>query len=250
MSAPDALAHDDRGSGPPLVFLHGIGSSRRRWDGIVDGLVGDFRCLAVDLPGHGDSPPVGCNGVEAAGAVAALVERLELPPPVLVGHSLGGVVSLLTAALYGARSVVAVDPVPLHLPHLAATLAPYRERLLGADFDAAFTEWEQTLGLDRLPEPTQGLHPDAEVVRSYWSGVLDPEAAAATQVDFALGLASITVPTLVVLGDGPTPEDAAILATMATTTVDVFDGLGHFLHLVDPDRFTARLRQWVGGLAD
>ena len=50
------LAYTDEGAGPPILFLHGVGSTRSRWTPIVDLLRDDFRCVAVDLPGFGDSP--------------------------------------------------------------------------------------------------------------------------------------------------------------------------------------------------
>ena len=180
--------------------------------------------------------------VSAATAVRELVEHLALDPAAVVGHSLGANTALLNAALFAPRSVVAVDPVPLHLPHLVDSLAPYAERLQGDDFVAAFREWEHAqFGL----EAAEALDPKQSTVLAYWSGLLVREDAEAVQPRFEGALAAIAVPTLVVLGADPTPEDAAILATMSTTTVEVFDGLGHFLHLEDPQRFADRLRSWV-----
>lgn len=249
------LACDDRGNpdGPAVMFAHGIGSSRRRWAGIVDRLVDDLRCVTVDLPGHGDSPADGCDGVSAAAAVQEVVERLGVATPVVVGHSLGGNTALIHGALFGPRAVVAVDPVPLFLPHLADALAPYADRLEGDDFEAAFHEWEQnTFALRELPSPLatelmSGVVPKQEVVLAYWAGVLRRPAAEATQEQFAAALAAVTVPTLVLLGAEPTPEDAAVLGSMPTTTTEVV-GDGHFLHLVDEARFADRLRAWIAAL--
>lgn len=244
------LAYSDEGDGLPLVFLHGIGSDRRRWRPVVDRLVGDFRCLTVDLPGHGDSPADGCDLLAATAAVHDLVDGLGAPSPVVVGHSLGASAVLLYGALFSPCAVVSIDPVGLHLPHLAASLAPYAERLRGKDFHGAFAEWEQRFGVDLIPEPLRGevkagTLPRQEVVLSYWRTTLDPEASAAVQPTFAGTLASIAVPTLVCLAEPPTPEDEAVLARMRTTRVEVYEGLGHYLHLVDVDRFCARLRAWL-----
>lgn len=244
------LAHTDRGDGPPLLLVHGIGSDRRRWDPVVDLLVPDLRCVSVDLPGHGESPDEGCDLLSATAAVQALAEELELGPAHVVGHSLGASVALLLGALHGPRSVVAVDPVGLHTPDLAASLAPYRDRLRGDDFDAAFAEWEERFRIDLVPEPLRtrmqaGTHPRQSVVLSYWRTLLDPDAAAAAAPLLADALASVRVPTLVCLADQPSAGDAAVLARMPTAVVEVHEGLGHYLHLVDVDRFVARLRAWV-----
>lgn len=244
------LAYSDRGRGDPLVFVHGLGSDHTRWTPITDLLVDDFRCVAVDLPGHGASPDEGCDALSATTALHDLVATLDLGSPVIVGHSLGSMVALLYGVLYPPRSVVAVDPVHLHTPHLTARLMPLRDRLLGDDFDTAFAEFESGLRTDLVPEPQRstlvaGFHPRPEVVRSYWRVVLDPDAAAAGQDRLSAALAALAVPALVCLADAPTPEDAAILDDMPTATVEVFEGMGHWLHLVDPPRFAQRLRAWI-----
>jgi pimeloyl-ACP methyl ester carboxylesterase len=245
-----ALAYSDQGRGDPIVFVHGLGSDHTRWTPITDLLVDDFRCVAVDLPGHGDSPHDGCDALSATTALHDLVAALDLSSPVIVGHSLGSTVALLYGVLHPPRSVVAIDPVHLYTPHLTARLAPFRDRLLGDDFDAAFAEFESGLRTDLVPEPQRstlvaGFHPRAEVVRSYWRVVLDPDEALAGQARLSAALATLSVPALVCLADPPTPEDEAILAGMSTATVEVYDGMGHWLHLVDPPRFVQRLRGWI-----
>lgn len=179
------LAYDDKGTGTPVVLLHGLGSCRRRWDPFVDHLPDDVRCVAVDLPGHGDSPDEGCDGVSAVGAVHELVGALGLDRPVVVGHSLGAIVALLCAATFPTRTAVAVDPVGLHVPGLAAALAPYRDDLLSGDALAAFWAFEEEHLLAGDPSAgsiREGLAPRAEVIRSYWRGLLDdPEVVADPQ---------------------------------------------------------------------
>jgi pimeloyl-ACP methyl ester carboxylesterase len=58
-------------------------------------------------------------------------------------------------------------------------------------------------------------------------------------------VASITVPTLVLLADPPSVEDAAVLASMPSATVEVWGGSGHWLHLADPTGFARRLVAWL-----
>jgi pimeloyl-ACP methyl ester carboxylesterase len=247
------LAYSERGSGPTVVLAHGLASDRSRWDPVVDLLADELRCVSVDLPGHGESSPEGSDVVSAVMAVHELVKGLGLEPAAVVGHSLGANIALVYGALFGPRSVVAVDPTPLHLPHFSDSLAPYAQRLQGDDFEAAFHAWEGRFALDQLPEPlgralAAGIQPRKDVVLSYWADLLDHDMAEAAQQRLAAALASITCPTLLCLAEPPSPEDAAIIAPMATTTVEVFHGLGHFLHLVDPERFATRLRTWVASL--
>jgi pimeloyl-ACP methyl ester carboxylesterase len=243
------IAYDDTGTGTAVVFLHGLASRRRRWDPVVEQLSGELRCVAVDLPGHGESPDEGRDGVGAVGAVHDLVVALDLARPVVVGHSLGAVAALVYAATWPTRGVVAVDPVGLHLPTLSAALAPHRAELLDGDAVAAFWAFEEEHLLARSPSaPTirDGLAPRGEVIRSYWRSLLDaPDVVAARQTRFAAALASISAPVVVLLADEPSDEEAAVLAAMATATVEVWAGTGHWLHLADPPRFAHRVRAWV-----
>ncbi|MEZ5176794.1 MAG: alpha/beta fold hydrolase [Acidimicrobiales bacterium] len=172
------LAYSDTGDGPSLVLLHGLGGDRSRWEPLVDRLAPHHRCVAIDLPGHGESGDEGCDSLSAAAAVHQVVRHLGLASPTIVGHSLGATIALIYGAVYGPRSVVALDPVGLYLPDLAATLAPLADRLRGDDFDAAFAEWEADL-LAPVPEDRRaglqaGIRPRAEVVRSYWARCSTP----------------------------------------------------------------------------
>lgn len=241
------LAYEESGTGPELVLVHGIATSRARWRPVVALLEDDFRCVSVDLPGHGESPAEGMDAVSAAVALQELCRELGLEAPVVVGHSLGANVALLHAALFGGRSVVAVDPAPLHLPHFAERVEPLADALRGPAFQEAFRDWEAGfVGEAQDAQLWEALAPRREVVLSYWANLLRRKDAEELQPRWEQALTSLAVPALVCPPEPPSPEDAAILARMPTATVEVFSGLGHALHLADPPAFVDRLRQWVG----
>ena len=52
------LAFERTGSGPPLVLLHGVGHRRQAWHAVLDRLTPHRDVILVDLPGHGESPPL------------------------------------------------------------------------------------------------------------------------------------------------------------------------------------------------
>jgi pimeloyl-ACP methyl ester carboxylesterase len=128
------LAYDREGDGPPLLLVHGLGSSRAVWDPVRPRLARTYTTYAIDLPGHGESPPLAPPATDVrqqlpdasprvlAARVAALVDELRdelgTERPHVVGHSLGGWVVLELAADGQAASVTAMAPAGLWLvPH-------------------------------------------------------------------------------------------------------------------------------------
>lgn len=115
------LAYSVRGDGPPLVLLHGLGSSSRAFAAVVDELGGSFTTYALDLPGHGRSPlPEELHGDIAPGDLAAAVGRwldaLGIERIHVAGNSMGGWVALELAADGRALSVTALCPAGLWEP--------------------------------------------------------------------------------------------------------------------------------------
>ena len=92
------LSLTDCGSGDPIVFLHGFCESKEYWDIIAEPLSGTNRVVCIDLPGFGKSLHTSELSIEdMAEEVAKALEKLEIGSFMLVGHSLGGYVSLALA---------------------------------------------------------------------------------------------------------------------------------------------------------
>lgn len=94
----DRVHYTDRGKGPAIVFVHGLCGNLRNFAYLdMDRLARSHRVIVIDRPGAGrsvrgaDSP---ANIYAQARMVAQCIEKLELDKPVLVGHSLGGAISL------------------------------------------------------------------------------------------------------------------------------------------------------------
>lgn len=91
----------DRGSGPTLLLIHGLGGSMRTFThSVLDRLSGEFRVVVMERPGAGHStrdPRAGARLSSQAETVSAFIRALGLERPVLVGHSLGGAVALAVA---------------------------------------------------------------------------------------------------------------------------------------------------------
>ncbi|MDP7550990.1 MAG: alpha/beta hydrolase [Acidimicrobiales bacterium] len=86
------VAHTVLGEGPALYLVHGIGSRRATWDGLVPALAEHFTCVSYDLRGHGESPvpPVPYSLDELVADLEALRARLGHERIHVMGHSLGG----------------------------------------------------------------------------------------------------------------------------------------------------------------
>ena len=93
MTAID-VSYEVSGSGPALYMVHGIGSRKVTWDGILDALEPHFTCVRYDLRGHGDSPipPVPYTLDQLVDDLEALRVKLGHEQIHVIGHSLGGMI--------------------------------------------------------------------------------------------------------------------------------------------------------------
>lgn len=97
MNEPIVLHTTIRGTGPTVLFVHGLDDDGTLWDRAIDLLEADHHCVSVDLPGHGLSPAPDEAAAYEREAVLDAIDRViaELDDPViLVGHSLGGYLGL------------------------------------------------------------------------------------------------------------------------------------------------------------
>ncbi|MEU0566713.1 alpha/beta fold hydrolase [Nonomuraea sp. NPDC005983] len=112
--APMAVAYERRGTGEPVVLLHGIGANRQAWDAVMPLLTAEHEVITVDLPGFGESPDLP-DGLPhdlptVVAGLGAVFSALGLERPHVVGHSLGGLIALRLGQAGLARTVTAVAP--------------------------------------------------------------------------------------------------------------------------------------------
>jgi pimeloyl-ACP methyl ester carboxylesterase len=245
------IAFEEEGSGPPVVLVHGITDNREIWDGTVSRLAGDFRCVRLDLRGHGQSGDAAdLSPFTMASDVAAVVAELGLERPALVGHSLGAVVVTAYAASAPAACAVNVDQ-PLRFGDFGAALAPMEPALRGEGFRETMAAMFTAMAGDRLSPEAQAYVDKREaearqdVVLGVWDVVFKTPTDELTAMAEQL-LAGVTVPYLAIHGSDPGPGyEEWLTGLVPTATVEVWDSLGHFLLLADPDRFAARLGQFL-----
>jgi pimeloyl-ACP methyl ester carboxylesterase len=243
------LAHELVGQShhPSVVLIHGITESHRSWHPLLHTLAEDHLVLAVDLRGHGESDhsdpydpmTYAADVVETAGA-------LGLQRPLVIGHSLGGVVATAYAAQAPCAGVINVDQ-PLRLAafkdglmQLEPMLTGSREQF-GTAIDMVFASMVGPLPEAEAARIHALRHADQHVVLGTWHAVLHSTAEELDATVAALA-GAVTAPYLAIHGIDPGPEYAAWLTGLVpSASVEVWADQGHYPHLVDQQRFLARV---------
>jgi len=138
------LAYHEAGAGEPLLLLHGLTASRGVFNPIADQLAQRYRVIAVDLPGHGDSPAINqgepLTPRAQAFALGEFLDALRLDRVHVTGNSMGGWVALELAADERALSVVGLCPAGLWHPVVSRNRAIEMNRRL-ARSTGPVAEW-------------------------------------------------------------------------------------------------------------
>ena len=244
----------ERGSGPPLLLLHGFTGRGTSWAAHARALARRFRTIVVDLPGHGRSGtarPERMSVERTADDLATILERSDAVPAHVVGYSLGARVALRLAIAHPAS----VDRLVLESASAGldtdAERAARREadealaRRLEVDgIDAFVAEWEaqpifasqaalppvraQRLRATRLANRPDGL---AASLRGAGQGSMEP---------LFDRLAAVAAPTLVIAGaldERGRRRAASVAKRIPAARLTVVESAGHTPHLEQPARF-------------
>lgn len=129
-----------KGSGPPVVLIHGFASSVYTWKDVLPALAAQLDVVAIDLPGFGGSDiPRPLSGASYPGLVIAVMDRLRIDRAALVGNSLGGSIAVSVAADHPQRvtALVLIDSAGFNFD---AAERPWMLRLIAAPGVAAVAE--------------------------------------------------------------------------------------------------------------
>ena len=254
------MACDDVGAGTPVVFLHGFPLDRRMWAEQLDALAGDARCIAPDLRGFGETgaaPPYGMD--QYADDVVALLDALAVERAVVAGLSMGGYVAFAlwrrhphrvrALVLADTRAGADTDEVRERRRRLAALA---RERGSRAVADAQIEGLVGRSTRRERPEVEQLLY--AMLVAVPVPGIVGALQAMMDRPDSTPTLPTITVPTLVVVGDEDplirVAEARAMQAAIPGSELAVIPGAGHVSNVERPAEFNRVLRAFLAALPD
>jgi pimeloyl-ACP methyl ester carboxylesterase len=247
-----AIHYESRGEGDPAVVLvHCWSCDRHLWDAVVPRIARDHRVVTLDLAGHGASGRGRRDWtIQAFGEdVRAVVEALHLKKVVLVGHSMGGPVILEAARLLPGR-VVGLVPVDTGLnveqtstpEEVAGFIAPF-EKDYRATADAftrkyMFTPKSDPAVVDRVAARNAAAPPEIAI----------PCLRAALGYDARPTLEKVRVPAHAVNADLYPTDVEANRRHFASYDVTIMKGVGHYVMLEDPARFSDLLADAIAQL--
>lgn len=246
---------------PPLLLVHGGRDHCRNWDWVAARLRRDWRIIAPDLRGHGDSQWSASGNYGMAGYIydlAQLIHQLNIAPVTILAHSLGGSIALRYAGIYpqNVRRLVAIEGLGLS-PHALRDRGkkPIEERMrlwIGeqralsgrlprryASIADAFKRMQEE---NKHLSPEQALHLTQHGVNQNEDGTyswkFDNYVRAwppydMPQADAEQLWAQIACPTLLVYGKeswASNPLDDGRARHFKNARVVSFDGAGHWVH--------------------
>lgn len=251
---------DWRGSGDPILFLHGGALTAHSWDLVCLGLRDEWRCLALDLRGHGDSDWADQYRTEhSIDDIATLVTHSAVGRFHVVGNSLGGMVAAHYAATHPSRvaSLTLVDVGPQVNFAATQTIRDYIERTEGAlDFDTAISVGlavNPKIDRDALEYRLRHSMHRGRDQRLYWKQdrrrMHDYEYFLGKVDEIAHLAPTIQVPVLVTRGSRSRvfSEDAAreCAALFPRGRWQSIDNSGHNIQEANPAGFIAALRAFL-----
>ena len=252
------IGYDDIGAGLPVAFIHGFPHDRTLWSPQMGALPIPTRTLACDLRGFGESGGTAASIDDYADDVAAWLYALGIDRAIIVGLSMGGYVAL---ALWR------------RVPSLVRALVLADTRA-GADDAAGRARRDEQIALaraqgsevlaaqmvhsmvgastrDNRPEIAERVH--AMLAHAPVPALVGALTAMRDRADSVPTLATISVPTLIVVGDEdaltPVTESRAMHAAIAGSRLEIVNGAGHLSNFERPAAFNHVLGEFLATLA-
>lgn len=248
---------------PEVIFIHGNSSSARTWLPVMRGDFGRrFRCVALDLPGHGQSEPASDQADYSLPGYAAVltrfVQELRASEAIIVGWSLGGQIVMEAAPeLPDAGGFVIFGAPPVASPaQMAEAFLPHPA--MAALFSAQVSESEARLAAESFTAPGSPLD-----ISEFVSDILTTDGAARIGLGASAGagrfadeiaiVSALRQPLAILQGADEQLVNHDYLRKLTIPTlwrkeVQLIPGAGHAPHQEAPQQFAALLTEFIGDL--
>ncbi len=255
---PARFGHLERGQGPPLVFLHGIGGGAESWRYQIDEFARAYRAIAWNMPGYGASERAPeYSFASYAQWLRAFLTECAIDQPILIGHSIGGMIVQEYLATYpaAARAVVLYATSPAfgrregewQQQFLRARLGPLDEGKRMADLASGIVR-----DLAGSAAKAEGIALAVACMATVPEETYRAVMRSLVEFDRREVLDRITVPCLLISGEGDTNAPPAMMEKMAAKIPGAqyrrLPGLGHLAHLEDPAAFNRLLWTFLDGV--
>ena len=251
LELPDArIAYDLAGSGPPIVFLHGVGSNRQTWRAQIEAFSATHTAVAIDARGYGDSwtRPDTVSMARFAADTAAVIQAVGGGRAHVCGLSMGGIVAL---HLWRDHPDVVLSLV------LADSWAWHPAAAAGQDARLAAIDASDMASLARIRMPAvygPGAAPPlvergVETFASLGKSVYRAATAELWGVDMRGVAGSVTVPTLVLVGEhdsiAPPHLSRELAGLIPGAQLVVIPDAGHLPNEENPAAFNQAVRSFL-----
>jgi pimeloyl-ACP methyl ester carboxylesterase len=241
------------GNKPPLILLHGLMTNGLCWTGLAQALEKEYDVIMPDARGHGNSsiPDFGYRYEDHANDVAGLINALKLPPPILLGHSMGGMTAAVVASRKPnlLRGLVLADPTFLS-PKVQrevrdSDVADQHRRMLNMSLDEVLTD-------ARKRHPNRSVETLELLARArLQTSMAAFDVLTPPNPDYKMLVSEIDVPSLIVFSDKGvlSPVVAKELQRLnPRLQAEQIQQAGHSVHLDQPERFAAVVGAFIGSI--
>jgi len=269
--ANEKIAFTDEGSGEKtLVFIHGLSSNLKSWYKNVSALKADYRCIALDLPGYGKSTKNSTTYSlkDYAGFLNSFIEIKTLTNVVLLGHSMGGQVAVITVldapenfinlvlvASAGIETFSEKEAMVMKASYTTAIVEESTPEQIRNNFEMNFYQFPEDAEFmvrERIAmRDTDDMNIYSEVVVNNIHAMLDEPI-----ID---RLSSIEIPVLMIYGKNdllipnkyfhPSQDIRSLVKDakerISTLKVRLIDEAGHFVNFEKPDEVNEEIKQFL-----
>jgi pimeloyl-ACP methyl ester carboxylesterase len=241
------FAYERRGTGSPLVLLHGYPLDHHLWDEVAPLLADTFELILPDLRGFGESSTVDSfyTMEDIASDIAALLDHLEIQKTAIVGHSMGGYVALAFARLYPER-LTGLGLVSTQVLADPPDRRDGRYKSAAEVADKGIASVVETMTPKFTADPQLQKFARENMEHQQPAGYIGALKAMAERVDSTPLLATLNVPVVIVHGDADSliPIDRAreVQAALPDAHLVEIRGAGHIPMMEDKEKTAEALR--------